>query len=125
MTAMNKKIVDKETAQHYLWGNNCDSWVLVDTTGLSVKQESMPGHTREKLHFHTTAQQFFYILKGIATFYIEEEKIVVAEQKGLSIAPQTKHYIANETEETLEFLVISQPTTNNDRTTMEESMSLT
>jgi len=116
---MNKKIIDKETAQHYVWGSNCDSWILVDTPGLSVKQESMPGHTREKLHFHTTAQQFFYILKGTATFYVEESKIVVTEQKGISVDPQTKHYIANETTEPLDFLVISQPTTNHDRTTID------
>jgi hypothetical protein len=56
---MKEKIIDKETAEHYVWGDNCDSWVLADTPGLSVKQESMPGLTREKLHFHTNAQQFF------------------------------------------------------------------
>lgn len=111
--------IDKQTASHYLWGDNCDSWVLVDSAGLSVKQESMPGGTREKLHFHTHAQQFFFILKGIATFYPDGEKVLISEQKGLLIKPGTKHYIANETAEILEFLVISQPTTNQDRTTIE------
>ena len=109
-------IIDKQTAGHYLWGDDCDSWVLVDTEGLSVKQESMPAGTREKLHFHTHAQQFFFILKGTATFYLDNEKISVAEQKGLQIRPKAKHYIANETNERLDFLVISQPTTNYDRT---------
>ncbi len=116
---MKVEIVDKETAEHYLWGDHCDSWVLADTAGLSVKQERMPGSTREKLHFHAIAQQFFYILKGNATFYLEGKKIIVTEQKGLLIHPGTKHYIANETAEQLEFIVISQPTTNNDRTTIE------
>ncbi|GAB3503688.1 cupin domain-containing protein [Emticicia fontis] len=111
--------IDKQTASHYLWGDNCYSWVLVDSIGLSVKQESMPGDTREKLHFHSHAQQFFFILSGTATFYPEGEKILVSEQKGLLIKPGTKHYIANETNEPLEFLVISQPTTNQDRTTIE------
>jgi mannose-6-phosphate isomerase-like protein (cupin superfamily) len=109
-------VVDKQTAGHYLWGDHCDSWVLADTDGLSVKQESMPGGTREKLHFHTHAQQFFFILKGTATFYIDNEKLIVAGQKGLLIQPKAKHYIANETNERLDFLVISQPATNNDRT---------
>jgi mannose-6-phosphate isomerase-like protein (cupin superfamily) len=116
---MTEKIIDKQTAEHYLWGDNCDSWVLADTPGLSVKQESMPGLTRERLHFHTNAQQFFYILNGFATFYLEDSKITVTEQKGILIHPGTKHYIANETNEKLEFLVISQPTTNNDRTAIE------
>jgi mannose-6-phosphate isomerase-like protein (cupin superfamily) len=116
---MTAKIIDKNNADHYLWGGYCDSWVLANTDGLSVKQESMPANTREKLHFHTYAQQFFFILKGTATFYIDEEKIIATEQKGILIQPQRKHFIANETEATLEFLVISQPTTNNDRTTTE------
>ncbi|MET4084114.1 mannose-6-phosphate isomerase-like protein (cupin superfamily) [Pedobacter sp. UYP30] len=112
-------IIDKDTATHYLWGDNCDSWVLVDTVGLSVKQESMPSGTREKLHFHTNSQQFFFVLKGTATFYLENSKIIVKENKGILVRPETKHYIANETIEHVDFLVISQPTTNNDRTTIE------
>ena|GEM_PF-6519227 len=28
---MTVKIIDKQTAEHYLWGDNCDSWVLTDT----------------------------------------------------------------------------------------------
>ena len=109
-------IIDKQNAEHYFWGNNCDSWVLADTQGLSVKQESMPSGTLESLHFHSNAQQFFFILRGTATFYVEDSKKIVNEQQGLLISPKTKHYIANETNETLDFLVISQPSTHNDRT---------
>ncbi len=115
---MTDKIIEKEKAEHYFWGETCDSWVFVDTENLSVKQERMPNGTREKLHFHSEAQQFFFILKGSATFYLEGEKIEVSEQKGLLIKPNTKHLIANETGEPLEFLVVSQPTTNHDRTTV-------
>lgn len=109
-------IVDKHTASHYLWGDTCDSWVLSDTEELSVKLESMPSGTKERLHLHTHAQQFFFILKGMATFYTGHEKIIVKEQQGMSIQPKTEHYIANETADKLDFLVISQPSTNNDRT---------
>ncbi|MFD1144358.1 cupin domain-containing protein [Larkinella insperata] len=114
---MNKPI-GKQTADHYSWGNHCDSWVLADTEGLSVKEESMPAATREQLHFHSHAQQFFYILRGTATFYVDTEKMVVAAHRGILINPPTQHYIANETDDRLEFLVISQPTTTNDRTTV-------
>jgi len=117
---MTNMVTDKKTAEHYLWGNNCDSWILADTAGLSVKQESMPSATREKLHFHTNAQQFFFILSGTATFYLEGEPIVVAKEQGILIQPGEKHYIANESDSQLEFLVISQPTTNDDRTTVDE-----
>ena len=110
------KIIEIETAEHYLWGEKCDSWILLNTEGLSIKQESMPIGTSEKMHFHNNSQQFFYILKGSATFYIENEKIIVTEKKGLLINPKSKHYISNETDNKLDFLVISQPSTNNDRT---------
>lgn len=109
-------IIDKQTAAHSLRGDHCDNWILADTDGLSVKQESMPAGAIEELHFHNHAQQFFFIFNGTATFYIENKKLIVAAQKGLLIQPKIKHYVANETDEKVDFLVISQPTTNNDRT---------
>jgi len=113
------RIIDKQTSEHYFWGEHCDSWVLADTEGLSVKQEHMPSGTKEVLHFHDKAQQFFFILKGSASFYLDSEKKIVTEQKGILIQAKTRHFIANETKDTLEFLVISQPTTKNDRITIE------
>ncbi len=112
-------MIDKETANRYTWGNNCDSWILVDTPALSIKQEKMPGGTKEALHFHSEAQQFFFILKGTATFYYDDKKEIISEQQGIRIIPMTKHFIANETSVALEFLVVSQPDTNNDRINIE------
>src|ERR1700677_3013445 len=97
-------INSKKTAAHYTWGQNCDSWVLADTEGLSVKQESMPPGTKEQLHFHSKAQQFFYILKSSATFYCDGKKDRVNADAGILIPAGTKHYIANETQGRLEFL---------------------
>ncbi|HYG49910.1 MAG TPA: cupin domain-containing protein [Flavobacteriales bacterium] len=108
-------MIDKTTANQYTWGQNCNSWVLIDDAALSVKQENMPPGSREQLHFHENAQQFFFILKGSATFYIDKEKRVINEFQGLHIMPGQKHYIANETHHELEFLIISQPSTNTDR----------
>ena len=107
--------VNKNNAEKYFWGDNCESFVLADTEGLSVKQEIMPPGTREQLHFHQKAQQFFFILKGTAVFYCNNRQEVVNEQSGLLILSGTQHYIANESGGQLEFLVISQPSTNNDR----------
>lgn len=86
------EVIDRNTAEHYLWDNNCDSWVFADTVGLSVKQGRMPSGTREKLHFHTNAQQFFFVLKGSATFYLEGNKIIVAEQKVILVRPEKTLY---------------------------------
>lgn len=102
--------------KHYLWGEQCDGWNLVDTPELSVKMERMPPHTAEQMHFHQQARQFFFILKGTATFYFEgEDPVTVNAQEGLEIRPGLRHRIANEGEEDLEFILSSQPSTAADR----------
>ena len=108
-------IKSEENSEQYFWGEKCGSWVLLDSENLSIKQEKMPKKTKEKLHFHEKAQQFFYILSGTATFYINDEKFELNAKEGISILQNFKHFIANESLEDLEFLVISNPSTNNDR----------
>ena len=113
------KTIDKNSAPHYVWGDGCDNWVLTETPGLSIKQESMPAGAREKSHFHYHVQQFFFILKGIAVFYVGEKKHIIKEHQGILIQAGAKHYIANESNETLEFLIISQPSVSTDRVNLE------
>jgi mannose-6-phosphate isomerase-like protein (cupin superfamily) len=115
---MNIAPVHKLTVTKYFWGDHCESFVLADTEGLSVKQEVMPPCTKEQLHYHLSAQQFFYILRGTATFYVDSVREMVREQWGLLIPAGATHFIANETDAPLEFLIISQPTTNKDRITI-------
>ena len=108
-------IKSTENTEHYIWGDNCDGWHLLKSDSLSIIQEKMPAQTSEGLHFHNTAQQFFFILKGTATFQIEEEIFEVNENKGFHILPLQKHRIFNYTELALEFLVISEPKSHGDR----------
>jgi mannose-6-phosphate isomerase-like protein (cupin superfamily) len=103
---------------HYVWGDNCDGWNFVDKAELSVKMEKMPPHTAEQEHFHQRARQFFFILKGTATFvFFEgvETRIEVKAQQGLEIPAGLRHRILNESEEDLEFILCSQPSTASDR----------
>jgi len=100
---------------HYKWGNDCDGWVLIDTNALSVKQERMPAQTSEALHYHEKAQQFFFILKGIATFEVENESYTVHTGQGFHIEAGKKLRIINNTSEDIEFILSSQPSTNQDR----------
>lgn len=109
-----------ENAPFYKWGNSCDSWILAYTPGLSVKLESLPPDTREKLHFHAKAQQFFFILKGTATFYVDDNMEVLSEHNGILVTAETRHYIANQSSTELRFLVISQPAINSDRINIED-----
>ena len=77
------RITDKTNAKHYSWGSNCDSWILNDSSSLSVKQELMPRETREQLHYHKEASQFFFILNGVAVFYINAIKHIVRQHQGI------------------------------------------
>lgn len=104
---------------HYKWGDNCDGWNFVSKPEAVIKQELMPAQTTEKLHFHTYAEQFFYILKGQATFLIDGEIVSVDANTGLQIKAGNKHKIMNESVDDLEFLLFSYPSTENDRTDCE------
>jgi mannose-6-phosphate isomerase-like protein (cupin superfamily) len=109
-------VISKDNCiRHYQWGAGCDGWILADTNNLSVKQERMPAHAAETLHYHIHAQQFFFILKGTACFEVEEEIFNVDAGQGFHIAPGKKHRIINNTADNIEFILSSQPSTNNDR----------
>ena len=100
---------------HYQWGNSCDSWILVNAETLSVKQEKMPASTFEDSHYHKKAQQFFYILSGIATFEADNKVYTVRRGEVFHILPGTIHRVCNHAAEPLEFILSSQPSTQNDR----------
>jgi len=110
-----KAVSKYQPLKHYKWGSDCDGWKLIDEDSLSVKQELMPAGTKEIRHYHQTAQQFFYILKGAATFEIEDSTIEINKGEGLHIEAGKKHRIINESSEDLEFILCSQPSTKNDR----------
>lgn len=109
------KVSKYEPLKHYQWGNACDGWNFVDEPSLSVKQERMPAGTAEALHYHEHAQQFFFILEGIATFEIDNEFITVNAQEGIHIKPKQKHRISNQSATDLLFILSSQPDTAGDR----------
>jgi quercetin dioxygenase-like cupin family protein len=110
-----KPVSKSHCLKHYTWGSNCDGWNLVEEGSLSVKQERMSAKTAEAKHFHNQAQQFFYILKGVAQFEIESAVVNVVAGEGIHIKPGQPHRILNNTDEELEFLLCSQPSTINDR----------
>jgi len=108
-------IKDIKNSKHYHWGNLCDGWHLVDSPTLSVIQEKMPFGTSENLHYHNNAQQFFFILRGLATFEVEGKIFEVREGQGFYVLPKKKHRILNKTDKALEFIVISEPKSHDDR----------
>lgn len=111
---MNAK--DKSNSPHYFWGEINEGWRLLDSDSLSVIHEKMQAGTKEKKHVHSKSQQYFFMLAGEAVFYFENEYVNVKTKQGIHIPAGTVHYIANETNEAIEFLVISEPAVRTDRT---------
>lgn len=107
--------ISKQNAEHYLWGEQCDGWFLVKNGQLSVIHERMPAGTSEARHYHQTARQFFFMLSGTASFELNGEEIVLHSQEGIEVPPNLPHHIRNHSNEAIEFLVISQPSTQGDR----------
>ena len=112
----------KQQAKHYTWGENCDSWILAENQGISVKHETMPAGTKEKLHYHFKAQQYFFVLKGTAVFYAGNQKYELKEHEGILVEHEEQHFISNESQQNVEFLVISQPAIHNDRVNVEDKI---
>lgn len=106
---------NKENAQHYTWGDNCQGWRLHDFPDLSVIEEVMPPQTQELSHYHKVATQFFYILEGTAIIRLEGIDTEVTAENGFHIPPGKIHNIFNRTDKLLKFIVISKPATRNDR----------
>lgn len=108
--------IDKNSAlNQYYWGDNCIGWNFIDRDDLSVKQELMPPGTKEELHYHTYANQFFFILNGEATFEIDQEVRILSAHQGIEIKAGSRHRIINNRNHDLEFILYSQPSTKNDR----------
>ena len=109
--------IDRERAEHYVWGGSCDGWHLVRDAQLSVIEERMPPATREERHRHARARQFFYVLAGELTMDVGGIRHRLPARTGLDIAPRVVHQALNESESDVEFLVVSAPPSHGDRLT--------
>ncbi len=108
-------MVDRHTASHYSWGDGCDGWRLAETETLSVIEERMPPGTSELRHFHRSATQFFYVLRGTLSIEVEGSEHELSEGRGLSIPAGQAHQVRNRSAAAAEFLVVSNPPAQTDR----------
>ncbi len=107
--------VNRENAEHYRWGHDCDAWYLVNDEQLSVIEEFMPPGAAEIRHHHKKAQQFFYILTGEVLMEIEGHTTLLGAGSGIRVLPGQHHHIRNPSSGPVRFLVISQPRSHSDR----------
>jgi len=107
--------VGTDSAEHYVWGEVCDGWHLVQTPELSVIEERMPPGASEQRHRHEFARQFFYVLAGELTMEVEGVDHMLTTGLGLEIAPGQAHQAMNRSGADARFLVVSQPRSHGDR----------
>ena len=107
--------INTPTAEHYVWGANCDGWHLVKQATLSVIEELMPRGASEVRHHHLYAQQFFYILGGELTLEVEGREYSLGPGDGIEVRPGLKHHAINRSDAEVRMLVISQPPSHGDR----------
>lgn len=112
------QIANKNTSEHYKWGDNCEGWHLVKNNNLSVIRELVPPGKSEIKHYHSRSRQFFFVLEGIATMELPDITLEIKKYEGLEIAPLTEHRLSNGSDSDLEFLVISHPPGHDDRITV-------
>lgn len=116
-------VTNKHITPSYTWGDDCHGWRLMDDDALAVVEEEMPAGTAETLHLHEKASQVFYVLDGRLTIIADKTRHALGARDALHIHPHTIHEVRNETCEVARFLVISTPSTANDRINLQPSDS--
>lgn len=117
--------MDKQSAEHYVWGSGCDGWHLVRTPELSVIQERMPPGASEVRHYHQKANQFFYVLQGTLLIEVDGKESELSAGQSLPIAAGEPHQVRNLSGNDVEFLVVSNPPSHGDRVLAEPPAVLT
>jgi len=108
-------MIDKTTAEHYQWGEQCDGWYLLKRKDLLIIHERMPPQTAERRHYHEYSRQFFFVLSGELCMELAGETYRLQAQQSLEIPPNISHQACNASQQPVEFLVISHPSTRGDR----------
>lgn len=114
-----KRVIDRNNAEHYVWGEVSEGWHLLKQPDLSVIHERVPPGAGEVRHYHSKARQFFFVLSGSATLELETGPVTFHAGQGVHVPPGAPHRLANGSDSPVEFLVISSPATAGDRTNVE------
>ncbi len=107
--------INRESAEHYIWKEQCDGWHFLKSDDLSIIAEKMPPGATEDMHAHNFSRQFFYILRGQAKMVFTDNSEVLNEGEGIEIKPTVFHQMTNPYESEVEFIVVSSPKSHGDK----------
>lgn len=108
-------VKNRSNSEHYVWAEVCDGWRILDGEDLSVIEERMPPSTSEVRHIHGQANQLFYVLQGALVIEVDGTCFHLAKGDACNVRPGQEHQARNESSAPVQFLVISAPTTREDR----------
>lgn len=108
-------VVSSDTTPPYPWGTGCLGWHLVQAGALSVIEEEMPPGTEDVRHRHLRSLQFFYVLHGSLIIESAGVRHQLSSHSGMEVPPMTAHQVRNESDDDVDFLVISSPPSHDDR----------
>ncbi|MFC0189242.1 cupin domain-containing protein [Fictibacillus aquaticus] len=118
-------VINKGNAPHYLWGDVCEAWKLINGQDLSILHERMPPFSSESRHYHVHSHQFFFVLEGEAIMESDGSDYIIRKHEGIEIPAGVPHCIRNDSEADVEFLVISNPKAHGDRVLMKKVRTIT
>lgn len=107
--------VQKDGAEHYVWGRVNDGWHLVKRDDLSVIEERIQPSAAEVRHYHVRARQYFHVLAGELTMEAAGQTHRLMAGQGIEIAPGVPHQAQNAGAAPVEILVTSTPKSHGDR----------
>lgn len=113
-------IVSKATTEAFVWRDVCQGWTLLDKTNLHVIQERMPPDTFELRHVHDQTNQLYFILEGRATVERAGDTFEVQATEAIEVPAGVPHQMRNDSQEPVEFLVISSQRPREDRRGLSE-----
>ncbi len=108
-------IINRNSSEHYKWGNNCDAWHLLRTRRLSVIEERVPPGDSEAPHYHRYATQLFYLLEGQVRFSHATEVHEMRPGDAVHVMPGVVHSLENTGDSDAVLLVVSSPESHSDR----------
>jgi mannose-6-phosphate isomerase-like protein (cupin superfamily) len=111
-------VISRTTADHYTWGALCEGWRHLDRRDLSVIEERIPPGAGEVRHVHRAARQLFFVLNGALTIEKAGATFVLNAGESLEVEPGVPHHVRNGSDADVDFLVVSTPSTRDDRTNL-------
>ena len=108
--------VEAGSGNFYEWGAKCSGWRLLELDHLQVRKEAMPPGTAEEPHVHRHAHQFFYVLAGRMTLLAPDRTVLLRAGQGVHVPAGQPHWVRNDGDRVLRFLLASGPRATDDRT---------